>query len=81
MALARLRETLVAMKVPGANQYRTHDFRRGHADDMRRNGKSMAEILRMGGWSSRAFQDYMDMHAVEEDAVFEAHVCASSDSD
>ena len=81
MALARMREILLAMNVPGANQYRTHDFRRGHADDMRRNGKSMVEILRMGGWSSRAFQDYMDMHAVEEDAVFEAHVCASSDSD
>ena len=69
------------MHVANANQYRTHDLRRGHADDLRRSGASLTEILLAGGWSSRAFQDYMDMHALEENAMFEAHFCASSDSD
>ena len=81
MALKRLRALLAELRVAEASLYRTHDFRRGHADDMRRAGATLAEILLAGGWNSAAFQDYLDMHAVEEDAVFEAHVCASSDSD
>ena len=81
MALKRLRALLAVLRVAEAFLYRTHDFRRGHADDMRRSGATLAEILLAGGWNSAAFQDYLDMHAVEEDAVFEAHVCASSDSD
>ena len=80
-ALARLREVLTILKGPEAAQYRTHDLRRGHADDMRRAGATLAEILAAGGWKSAAFRDYLDMHAVEEDAIFEAHFCDSSDSD
>ena len=79
MALARLRDLLIVLKVPDASQYRTHDLRRGHADDMRRAGATLAEILAAGGWSSAAFRDYLDMHAVEEDAIFEAHFASDSD--
>ena len=41
-ALQRLREMLVAVKVPGAGPYRTHDLRRGHAKDLQLSGACVA---------------------------------------
>ena len=37
-ALARLRAILVVLNVPNAADYRTHDFRRGHAKDLQLSG-------------------------------------------
>ena len=44
----RLRRSLAALGVPNAKAYGTQDFRRGHAEDMRRAGCSLAEILANG---------------------------------
>ena len=38
------RDMLTALKIPDADKYRTHDFRRGHAEDMRRNGATLADV-------------------------------------
>jgi hypothetical protein len=55
-----LRRILALLHVPDAAKYRTQDLRRGHAEDMRRSGCSLAEILRAGQWKSTAFLKYLD---------------------
>ena len=54
-ALHRLRRLLQKLAIPSASKYRTHDLRRGHAEDMRQCGCTMAEILQAGQWKSSAF--------------------------
>ena len=76
-ALRELRSALAAVEFARANSYRTHDFRRGHARDLQRAGKTLAEILSAGEWRSCAFMRYLDEHELERDAVVEAHVCES----
>ncbi len=66
-ALFRLRRVLTRLGVPNAKGYRTQDLRRGHAEDMRQSGSSLAEILRAGQWRSAAFMKYLD----------EARACSS----
>eukprot|EP00973_Karenia_brevis_P092612 12413235-Karenia_brevis.AAC.1 len=34
-----LRKMMEALQIPAAKLYRTHDLRRGHADDLRRSGR------------------------------------------
>ena len=41
-------------------KYGTHDFRRGHAEDMRAAGSPLAEILQAGQWKSAAFLRYVN---------------------
>ena len=78
-ALKQLRCALgVAVGVPDAEKYRTHDLRRGHANDMLRNGSTVNEILAAGQWRSPAFLRYLDLEELERDAVVEAHVYDSS---
>ena len=60
VARRRLRQILVSLRVPNAQAYGTHDFRRGHADDMREMGATLAEILAAGQWTSKAFLAYLD---------------------
>ena len=60
-----------------ADSARTHDFRRGHARDLQRQGATLNEILRAGEWRSCAFLSYLDAHELERDAVIEAHVLES----
>jgi len=60
MAMARLRKILERLSVPDAAKYGTHDFRRGHAEDMRASGCTLAEILLAGQWKSAAFKNYLD---------------------
>ena len=79
-ALLALRELLIQLGVPLASVHRTHDFRRGHAEDMRLCGARLCEILGAGDWSSHAFITYMDKNKLECDAVEEAHT-SLSDSD
>lgn len=59
-ARRRLRELLQRLNVPNAQKYGTQDFRRGHAEDMRKHGCTLAEILRAGQWKSAAFMTYLD---------------------
>ena len=59
-ARSRLRRVLQRLLVTDAASFRTHDLRRGHAEDMRRCGCTLAEILRAGQWRSAAFLRYLD---------------------
>ena len=59
-ARSRLHQILHVLRVPCAKSYGTHDFRRGHAEDMRLSGCSLAEILAAGQWKSSAFLKYMN---------------------
>ena len=78
MALAGLRGLLNDLKVPQSGIYRTHDLRRGHARDMQKNGSTLCQILEAGQWKSPAFLTYLDVQALEHDAVVEAHLAESS---
>ena len=59
-------------------KYRSHDLRRGHADDLRISGASLWVILTAGQWSSPAFLKYLDTATLEADAVLQAHLNESS---
>ena len=53
--LRGLRAMLTMLNVKDATKYRTHDLRRGHAEDLRLKGASLGEILRAGDWRSPTF--------------------------
>ena len=72
-ALLELRRLLGILGVNQADMYRCHDIRRGHALDLQLAGSPLHEILEAGEWRSPAFLQYMDRHALERDAVHEAH--------
>ena len=80
-ALRMLRALLTDLQVPGASEFRTHDLRRGHAEDMRLNGATLGEILRAGDWKSPAFLQYLDQEQLEVDRIVEAHLVDSSDGE
>ena len=71
-ALLSLRELLAELHIPNAAVFRTHDFRRGHAEDLRRGGSRLYEILAAGDWKSGAFLAYLDRVGLERDQVIEA---------
>jgi hypothetical protein len=80
-ALSLLRNLLEWLEVSNVTSYRTHDLRRGHAKDLQVSGASLAEILAAGQWRSPAFLQYLDIEQLEHDAVVEAHLEESSDSE
>jgi len=80
-ALELLRRMLLHLNIPEASQYRTHDLRRGHAEDLRCSGANLYEILKAGEWRSPAFLSYLDTNELESAAVIEAHVDDESDED
>jgi hypothetical protein len=67
-----------ACQVVDPRHYKSHDLRRGHADDLRRSGASLIEILRAGEWRSPAFLSYLNEVELERDSVVQAHVDESS---
>ena len=73
-AMSELRRRLVLLDIVDARGYWLHDFRRGHADDMRRNGKRLKEILFAGEWRSPGYLQYLNLDALEADCVVEAHL-------
>ena len=79
--LAVIRDTLLRLGVPDAQRYRTHDFRRGHAQDLAARGARLAEILRAGDWKSASFLQYLDREELEGGAINEAHAVESSSDD
>ena len=80
-ALKALRNMLRRLQVPQAGVYRTHDIRRGHAQDLLVKGASLSEILRAGQWKSPAFLEYLDLEVLEKGAVLEANLDESSSDD
>jgi len=66
LARERVRAVLRNLDVPDAKLYGTHDFRRGHAEDLRQCGASLAEILLAGQWKSAAFLKYLDEAELEK---------------
>ena len=72
---------LETLDVPEALHYRTHDLRRGHAEDLKLSGASLLEILRAGEWRSPVFLRYLDVSDLESAAVVAAHVNDESDED
>ena len=78
MVNAKLRDRLHKLGIPEARNYRSHDFRRGHADDLRLGGATLREILKAGEWKSPAFLDYLDIDTMEHDLVLTAHIDESS---
>ena len=79
VVLATLRDVLKVVEVVEASEYVAHDLRRGHAEDIRARGGTLAEILLAGDWRSLAFLDYLNKHRLERDATMAAHVADSSD--
>ena len=80
-ALGLLRDMLFELKVPEAVHYRTHDLRRGHAEDLKLSGATLLENLQAGRWRSPAFLNYLDVNDLESAAVVAAHVNDESDED
>ena len=80
-ALTELRHGLLHCGVDGAQKYRTHDLRRGHAKDLQLKGASLYQILAAGEWRSPAFLSYLDLVELERDVVIEAHLDESSSED
>ena len=76
-----LRRLLAEAGVPEADKYTSHDLRRGHADDMRRGGATLGEILRAGDWRSPAFLAYLEKEQLEFDRVCEAFDLVSEADD
>ena len=79
--LRLLRTRLEELRVPDAGQYRTQDFRRGHAKDLQVRGASLKDILTAGEWKSPAYLKYQDLELLEHDNVVQAHLDDSSDED
>ena len=77
-ALKNMRELLHAAKMPGAMQLRTHDLRRGHAQDLAKRGCNLRQLLEAAQWRSSAFTAYLDMDGVEDDAVAKSHTVGNS---
>lgn len=81
LALRTLRAYLRAIGIENAPNYRTHDLRRGHAQDLKENGSNLHQILSAGEWRSPAFLQYLNLEELEADAVLEAHIDESSSED
>ena len=62
------------LKIADAEQYSSHDFRRGHALDLTLKGARLHAILAAGEWSSPAFMLYLDLNKISTEAVIEAHL-------
>jgi hypothetical protein len=75
--LSQLRVCLGRLGVPRASEYRSHDFRRGHAQDMAASGADLASILAAGEWRSPAFLAYLSREELEGEAILQAHLADS----
>jgi hypothetical protein len=56
-----LRNALVAARVPNAELYKGHSFRRGGATSLARVGVADSVIKTVGRWKSHAYQLYVDI--------------------
>jgi integrase len=56
-----LRTALIAARVPSAELYKGHSFRRGGATSLARVGVPDSVIKTIGRWKSQAYQLYVDI--------------------
>jgi hypothetical protein len=56
-----LRDALIAARVPNAELYKGHSFRRGGATSLHRVGVADSVIKTIGRWKSHAYQLYVDI--------------------
>jgi len=79
-AICAIRQCLKRLGVKGSSKYTTKAFRRGHARQLADEGASLCTILAAGEWGSKAFMVYQDHCSIERNAVLEAHLAESDDS-
>ena len=81
-ALWELRRCLGELGTPDAELYRCHDFRRGHADDLRESGADMSEIkATLDHLSDAAKLRYLNLVDLEANRVGRGHLSESSSED
>ena len=80
-ALGSLRDMLSFLNVPDAGQFRTHDLRRGHAEDLKLSGENLFQILKASEWRSPAFLSYLDVNELESATVGAIHLEGFQDQD
>ena len=76
-----LREILGGLHVDSPERHNLHDFRRGHAQDLKAAGGHLKTILDAGEWSSPAFLAYLEREELEAEVVLQAHLDDSEDDD
>ena len=57
----RLRRTFSTLKIPAANRYSSHGFRRGAAQELKENGSQWPIVAELGKWNGLSFKDYVDL--------------------
>jgi hypothetical protein len=67
--MAEIRDLAASAGHPEASRVGTHAFRRGMAQDILDNGGTLATLLRSGGWTSSAYQEYLRSEQVQDTAV------------
>ncbi len=67
------------LEVEMAGEYRTHDLRRGHAQDLVEANAPLYQILAAGEWRSPAFLAYIDLHKLETQLVVQSHMDESDE--
>ena len=72
-AIKAFRALLLKLDAQGAGEYRCHDLRRCHADDLRERGYKWAYIVARGEWRSLSFLDHADLLELEIGVVLKAH--------
>ena len=80
-AVRGLRFLLAVVGVDKASNYRPHDLRRGHAEDLRLGGAPLWKILAAGEWRSPSFMEYVDQNRLEMDLVLQGCLDEESDDD
>ena len=80
-AVGYLRELLASLGIADADQYRLHDFRRGHARDLADADNNLKTILEAGQWTSPAFLKYLDTNDMETRMIVQAHQDDSEDDE
>ena len=75
-----IRKVLVC-EDPKAKMFGFKGFRAGHATEMARLGRGLAEILLAGEWSSRAFLRYVDVNQLEEGEFLEVTLAQSDEEE
>ena len=81
IALRQSKDLLRALGHEDYKNYRCHDLRRGHANDLQVNGANLNQILAAGEWKNPAFLHYLSLTELELGAVIEAHQAVSSSED
>ena len=77
----KLRQHTWVAGLPRADKRCSHEFRRGTARQMVKNGSNLAGILRAGDWSSAAYAEYLDQDYIDQPELLEIIADQESDDD